>query len=119
MVKPAASQSLLNDNQVKIDSLLMEYKTALSDTAKATLLGALATEYSINDFETALDYGHQSLILAVKTGLLDYEYSPTMKLGDLYFKLGLLEQATQYFTRHKELANITNSPRHKIMATIN
>lgn len=115
----AAGQSEQLSNQSKIDSLLTVYSNSSSDTAKVSILVNIASEYAISNYGVALDYAHEALRIAETLNLPAFEYKAISSLGDLYFRVGLTEMATHYFSRQNELAKVTNTPLHKVMAINN
>ena len=97
--------SMLNAQQLKVDSLLKALKLSPDDTNKVNLLNKLYTEYQSIVPSKALKYAKQALELSEKLGFQRGSASSYNNIGRAHFQNGKSNDALDNYLKALEIFN--------------
>jgi len=96
----------LNQSQKSIDAYLtaLDYFKQLNDLrSQAKVLNNIGNLYRDNDYDGALDFFHQALMIATKLNDTHLIASLDLNIGDVYFRKKSFYQALNYDNKSNEL----------------
>lgn len=91
------SSVTLAQNQVKLDSLQLQFQNAEADTLKVQLLVEIARLYLGSNYQLAAQYMQRAQELAQKKDLKKLEARTNQGLGGIFFLMGDYKNASTYF----------------------
>lgn len=91
-----AGKTMAQD-QVKLDSLLLQLKNASADTSKIQTMLEISRYYFTQDLTLSTEYARQALELSTENGFKDLEGKSVRTLGLSHYYLGDYKSAASYY----------------------
>ena len=101
------------------DSLMLQLKTAVSDSARIYINIELSRFYSTSDLSKALEYAENAVVLAEKSGNTEILSKSLNNIGNVYFNQGFFELALAQYYRNLEIQKNAGNEKGIASALIN
>lgn len=112
-------QIVFGQNHAKPDSLLLQLKTAMNDSARVHLNVELSRFYSTDNLSKALHFAEDAVEIAGKTENNSTLSFALLNIGNVYFTQGLFELALKQYYQYLEIQKAEGNKKGIASALIN
>lgn len=102
-----------------IDSLFQRLRNPEDDSVKVYTLISLSTVYGLSDLKRAVGYAESAVRVAENSGAKRLQALSLIYCGTVYYNMGILDAATNCFTRYDKLVMETGDKQKMALSKIN